>query len=47
MSLQELEQMAINNFKNIIVHYKDGKSEEDNVNNIMHRLEIQSLSKSD
>ena len=27
--------MAINNFKNIIVHYKDGTSEEDNVNNIM------------
>ncbi len=27
--------MAINNFKNIIVHYKDGKKEEDNVNNVM------------
>lgn len=26
--------MSANNFKNIIVHYEDGTSEEDNVNNI-------------
>lgn len=29
--------MAANNFKNIIVHYDDGTSEEDNVNNITAR----------
>jgi len=29
----------MNNFKNIIVHYKDGTSEEDNVNNVMARDE--------
>ena len=32
--IKDLDQMAINNFKNIIVHYKDETSEEDNVNNI-------------
>lgn len=29
--------MSANNFKNIIVHYEDGTSEEDNVNNITAR----------